>query len=119
MTFCSPKILISRFKPAADIFVERHTKKKRMSVSDNKPKLEPNLKCYKGAVLLNKWEVSTLEWSLYVRKNWDRLTENLRDATILLLAGRHGLKSGRIGPKDDRVIVWHQNMVNKLISKEM
>ena len=89
-----------------------------MSVSDDKPKSKPNLQCYK-AVLLNKWEVATIQWSLYVRNNWDRLTENLRDATILLLAGRHGLKSGRIGPKDDRVIVWHQNMVKKLISKEM
>ena len=68
---------------------------------------------------MNKQKVETIEWLHYVKNNWDRLTENLRDATILLLAGRHGLKSGRIGPKDDRVIVWHQNMVKKLISKEM
>ena len=113
MTFSSPKILISRFKPAADIFVETHTKKKRMSVSNNKPILilKPNLQCHKGAVLLNKQEVETIEWLHYVKDNWDRLTENLRGATILLLAGRHGLKSSRIGPKDDRVIVWHQKMV--------
>ena len=111
MTFCSSKILISRLKPTADIFVETHTKKKRMSVSDNKPILKPNLQCHKGAVLLNKQEVETIEWLHYVKNNWDRLTENLRDATILLLAGRHGLESSRIGPKDDRVIVWHQRMV--------
>ena len=82
-----------------------------MSVPDNKPKLKPNLQCHKGAVLLNKQKVETIEWLHYVKNNWDRLTENLRDATILLLAGRHGLESSRIGPKDDRVIVWHQKMV--------
>ena len=70
-----------------------------------------NLQNYKGAVLLNKTSVQPREWSQYLKKNWVKLTEDLRDATILLLAGRHGLETGRIGPKDDRIIDWHQRLV--------
>ena len=47
----------------------------------------------------------------YLKKNWVNLTDDLREATILLLAGRHGLKTGRIGPKDDNLIEWHQRLV--------
>ena len=70
-----------------------------------------NLQSYKGAVLLNKHKVSTIDWLHYLRDNWNRLTGDVRDATILLLAGRHGLETGRIGPKDDNAIVWHERMV--------
>ena len=70
-----------------------------------------NLQCYKGAVLLNKHKVQTREWLEYLDENWVKLTDGLRETTILLLAGRHGLETGRIGPKDDRLIDWHQNMV--------
>ena len=70
-----------------------------------------NLQCYKGAVLLNKGEVSTMDWLDYLRTHWVKLTDNLTDATILLLAGRHGLKTGRIGSKDPRTIDWHQGLV--------
>ena len=70
-----------------------------------------NLQCYKGAVLLNKHEVQTREWLEYLKKNWVKLTDDLREATILVLAGRHGLETGRIGPKDDRLIDWHQRLV--------
>ena len=47
----------------------------------------------------------------YLKKNWVKLTDDLREATILLLAGRHGLKTGRIGLKDDNLIEWHQRLV--------
>ena len=70
-----------------------------------------NLQSYKGAVLLNKREVTTLDWLNYLKTHWVKLTDNLIDATILLLAGRHGLETGRIGPKDDRIIDWHQRLV--------
>ena len=60
-----------------------------------------NLQSYKRAVLLNKRKVSTREWRNFVIENWDSLTEDLKDATILWLAGRHGLKTGKIGSKDE------------------
>ena len=33
--------------------------------------------------------------------NWNELTAHLRDATILVLTGRHGNESGSIGPAED------------------
>ena len=70
-----------------------------------------NLQDYKGAVLLNKFQVQPREWRQYLMEHWVRLTEDLKDATILLLGGRHGLETGRIGQKDERLMDWHNRSV--------
>ena len=62
-----------------------------------------NLRVFKSAVLLNKGEVQTIEWRLYLQKIWKELTAHLQDATILFITGRHGLEDGSIGPQDPRV----------------
>ena len=56
------------------------------------------LKC---AVLLNKREIQAIEWRHFMEDNWNELTAHLRDATILVLTGRHGNESGLIGPAED------------------
>ena len=60
-----------------------------------------NLQSYKGAVLLNKRAVQSREWKNFVIDHWDSLTKDLKNTTILWLAGRHGLKTGKIGSKDE------------------
>ena len=70
-----------------------------------------NLQSYKRAVLLNKRKVSTREWRNFVIENWDSLTEDLKDATILWLAGRHGLETGRIKSKDEKAPDWNKQSV--------
>ena len=63
-----------------------------------------NLRVQKCAVLLNKIEVTAIQWRLYLQKNWHELTAHLRNATILFLTGRHGLEDGSIGPQDEMVM---------------
>ena len=62
-----------------------------------------NLRVFKSAVLLNKGEVQTIEWRLYLQTVWKELTTHLQDATILFITGRHGLEDGSIGPQDENV----------------
>ena len=78
---------------------------------------DSNLRVYKGAVLLNKEEVLVLDWMGYLRNNWKDLTVGLRNATILILAGRHGDEDGSIGPTDDFIMFNHQGMVCSLYSE--
>ena len=58
---------------------------------------DPNLQICKGAVLLNKDMVSARDWKEYLIKNMQDLIDHLQDATIVILAGRHGQESGAIG----------------------
>ena len=68
-----------------------------------------DLKC---AVLLNKKEVSPHEWKEYIEEHWERLSKNLKNSTVLILAGRHGKQDGTIGPYEDRVLRWHEKVVS-------
>ena len=74
----------------------------------------------KSAILLNNRQVQVRECLDYLIKNWASLTESLRDSTILILAGRHGMEDGIIGPSDDSLIPQHEKLVrfkkNPLIS---
>ena len=70
-----------------------------------------NLQCYKGAVLLNKRAVNSRQWRIFVIDHWGSLTEDLKDATILWLAGRHGLETGRIKSKDEKAPDWNKQSV--------
>ena len=56
-----------------------------------------NLQVVKGAVLLNKEEVEARDWLVYLKANMKELIADLHDATILILAGRHGQETGAIG----------------------
>ena len=55
------------------------------------------LKIHKGSVLLMNREVQVREWIDYLKDNLEDLTDGLTNATILILAGRHGKKDGTIG----------------------
>ena len=75
-------------------------------------KLPKNLNVVKNAVMLNKRRVQVREWLKYFKTNWYKLTENLQDATILILGGRHGNEDGSIGPQEDVLILNHENLVS-------
>ena len=70
-----------------------------------------NLIAQKSAILLNNRKVQVQEWLNYLRDNWASLTKSLRDFTILILAGRHGMEDGMIGPCDDSLIPQHEKLV--------
>ena len=70
-----------------------------------------NLILQKSAILLNNRKVQVREWLDYLIDNWASLTESLRDSTILILAGRHGMEDGMIGPSDDSLIPQHEKLV--------
>ena len=63
-------------------------------------------------LLLNKKEVSPHEWKEYIEEHWERLSKNLKNSTVLILAGRHGKQDGTIGPYEDRVLRWHEKVVS-------
>ena len=73
------------------------------------------LQVQKAAVLLNKGEVQAVDWMDYLKKNWEELTAGLHNATILILAGRHGDEDGSIGPTDKFIMYNHQGVVCSLI----
>ena len=73
--------------------------------------MEENLRAQKCAVLLNKIEVTTIQWRYFFQRNWDELTAHLQNATILFLSGRHGLEDGSIGPQDDCVMRHQREQV--------
>ena len=73
---------------------------------------ETNHLSFKGAVLLNKEKVSAHEWEEYVEENWERLSQRLENATVLIMTGRHGEEDGTIGNRDPRIISWHQRVVS-------
>ena len=75
-------------------------------------KLPKNLNVVKNAVMLNKRRVQVREWLKYFKTNWYKLTENLQDATILIIGGRHGNEDGSIGPQEDVLILNHENLVS-------
>ena len=74
--------------------------------------LPSNFVVVKNAVMLNKRKVQAREWRNYLKKNWNELTQNLHDATILILAGRHGNEDGTIGPVEEVLIENHEKQVN-------
>ena len=78
---------------------------------------DSNLQVSKGAVLLNKGEVQVLDWLEHLKNNWKELTAGLCNATILILAGRHGNEDGSIGPKDKYIMFNHEGLVCSLNSK--
>ena len=55
------------------------------------------LKIHKGSVLLVNRKVQVREWAGYLENNLEDLTYGLKNATILILAGRHGREDGAIG----------------------
>ena len=57
---------------------------------------KPNLLAFNCAILLNKRKVQTREWRNYLKKNWETLTKDLNNTTVLVLAGRHGENDGTI-----------------------
>ena len=68
----------------------------------------------KNAILLNRREVAAREWRVFILHNWQKLTEHLENATILMMAGRHGKENGDIGPNED-IILWnHENQIKIL-----
>ena len=70
-----------------------------------------DLKAQKGAILLNQGKVTAFKWRRYLEKNWETLTKNLINATILFLSGRHGLEDGMIGPADENILPDQTNQV--------
>ena len=58
----------------------------------------------KNAILLNTDEVQVREWRNFIIEKWQKLTEHLVNATILLVGGRHGKESGEIGPPGENVM---------------
>ena len=72
---------------------------------------DDNLTVVKNAVLLNKGEVQVREWLKYFKENWHDLTQNLRNATIVILAERHGNEDGSIGPSENVLMLNHEKFV--------
>ena len=76
---------------------------------------KPNLVEIKCAVLLNKRKVQIREWRNYLTKRWETLTKDLKNTTVLILAGRHGEDDGKIaiiqGNEDD-LLEGHDVMVS-------
>ena len=62
------------------------------------------LNVYKQSLLLSNRKVQAREWMKYFEKHWEDLTIGLHDATILILAGRHGQEDGAIGDAEFKVI---------------
>ena len=75
------------------------------------------LQVHKAAVLLNKGEVQVLDWLEHLKNNWKELTAGLHNATILILAGRHGDEDGSIGPTDKYIMSNHYGLVCGFNSK--
>ena len=73
---------------------------------------DDNLTVVKNAVLLNKGKVQVREWLKYFKENWHDLTQNLRNATIVILAGRHGNEDGSIGPGEEILMFNHERFVS-------
>ena len=73
--------------------------------------MDDNFVVQKNAVLLNKRGIQAREWRNYIIENWDRLTENLKDAVILIITGRHGKSDGSIGHYDENVVQTHLGQV--------
>ena len=44
---------------------------------------------------INEWQIR-----YYVIDNWETLTQGMDNSTILFIAGVHGLKTGKLGPKE-------------------
>ena len=72
----------------------------------------------KNAILLNRREVAAREWRNFILENWQKLTEHLENATILMIAGRHGKESGDIGPYQDTLLWTHEQQV-KIMEKNL
>ena len=54
----------------------------------------------KLAVFTCNDEINELQIRYYVIKNWVTLTQGMDNSTILFIAGVHGLKTGKLGPKE-------------------
>ena len=54
----------------------------------------------KLAVFTCNDEINELQIRYYVIKNWATLTQGMDNSTILFIAGVHGLKTGKLGPKE-------------------
>ena len=71
------------------------------SESDSDSESEPEVFHNEKLVIISSNEkISMFTWSVYLRKNWDRLMkENTR---LLVLAGVHGNMDGRLGKNEDK-----------------
>ena len=69
--------------------------------SDSDWESEPEVFHNEKLVIISSNEkISMFTWSIYLRKNWDRLMkENTR---LLVLAGVHGNMDGRLGKNEDK-----------------
>ena len=81
-----------------------------------------DLKVHKKSLLLSDRQVQAREWLKLLKKDWKDLTDGLQNATILILAGRHGQEDGAIGDAEffqdktsgekKNVLVYnHENLV--------
>ena len=81
-----------------------------------------DLKVHKKSLLLSDRQVQAREWLKLLKKDWKDLTSGLHNATILILAGRHGQEDGAIGDAEffqdktsgekKNVLVYnHENLV--------
>ena len=81
-----------------------------------------DLKVHKKSLLLSDRQVQAREWLKLLKKDWEDLTFGLQNATILILAGRHGQEDGAIGDaeffqdktsgeKKNRLVHNHENLV--------
>ena len=81
-----------------------------------------DLKVHKKSLLLSDRRVQAREWLKLLKKDWEDLTFGLQNATILILAGRHGQEDGAIGDAEffqdktsgekKNVLVYnHENLV--------
>ena len=81
-----------------------------------------DLKVHKKSLLLSDRQVQAREWLKLLKKDWEDLTYGLQNATILILAGRHGQEDGAIGDAEffqdktsgekKNVLVYnHENLV--------
>ena len=85
---------------------------------ENKMEDDGDFIVLKNAILLNRREVAAREWRNFILENWQKLTEHLENATIMLIAGRHGKASGDIGPYQDSLLWTHEQQV-KIMEKNL
>ena len=88
---------------------------KKIAGQENNMEDDEDFIVLKNAILLNTDQVQVREWRNFIIENWQKLTEHLENATILLVGGRHGKESGEIGPTGENLIYNLEKQVHSYL----
>ena len=77
-----------------------------------------NEECFSSegmVIITSNNEVDAYEWSVYIENNWDSLKQ--QNAKILVLAGIHGVSSGKLGDADPDLLTDYQRQIDYFTSE--